>query len=110
MTIWLKPLRLRHCRNGPLGLVWGKIGGALATGCTLVLKPAEQTPLVALRIARTRSPRVSDKEKTRVAEAMLKDTVNYSLVGDVIDHLAIGRTTFDRYFPPDRIRELRNQP
>ncbi len=37
--------------NGPLGLACGKIGGALATGCTLVLKPAEQTPLVALRIA-----------------------------------------------------------
>jgi aldehyde dehydrogenase (NAD+) len=37
--------------NGPLGLACGKIGGALATGCTLVLKPAEQTPLVALRMA-----------------------------------------------------------
>src|ERR1700679_507524 len=37
--------------NGPLGLACGKIGGVLATGCTLVLKPAEQTPLVALRMA-----------------------------------------------------------
>jgi aldehyde dehydrogenase (NAD+) len=37
--------------NGPLGLACGKIGGALATGCTLVLKPAEQTPLTALRLA-----------------------------------------------------------
>jgi aldehyde dehydrogenase (NAD+) len=37
--------------NGPLGLACGKIGGALATGCTLVLKPAEQTPLSALRLA-----------------------------------------------------------
>jgi len=51
-----------------------------------------------------------DKEKTRVAEAMLKDTVNYPFVGDVIDRLRIGRTAFYRYFPPDRIRELRNQP
>ncbi len=37
--------------NGPLGLACGKIGGAFATGCTLVLKPAEQTPLTALRLA-----------------------------------------------------------
>jgi hypothetical protein len=43
-------------------------------------------------------------------EAMLKDIVNYPFVGDVIDHLRIGRTAFYRYFPPDRIRELRNQP
>jgi aldehyde dehydrogenase (NAD+) len=37
--------------NGPLGLACGKIGAALATGCTLVLKPAEQSPLTALRMA-----------------------------------------------------------
>lgn len=30
-------------------MAW-KIGPALATGCTVVLKPAEQTPLTALRI------------------------------------------------------------
>ncbi|HXA24606.1 MAG TPA: recombinase family protein [Acetobacteraceae bacterium] len=53
-------------------------------------------------------PRVLDKEKIRFAEAMLKDTVNYPFVRDVIDHLRIGRTAFYRYFPPDRIRELRN--
>src|SRR5438270_2906147 len=29
--------------------VW-KLGPALATGCTVVLKPAEQTPLTALRL------------------------------------------------------------
>ena len=55
-------------------------------------------------------PPALDKEKIRFAEAMLKDTVNYPFVGDVIDHLRIGRTAFYRYFPPDRIRELRNQP
>jgi hypothetical protein len=42
---------------------------------------------------------VLDKEKIRFAEAMLKDTVNYPFVGDVIDHLRIGRTAFYRYFP-----------
>jgi DNA invertase Pin-like site-specific DNA recombinase len=54
-------------------------------------------------------PPVLDKEGIRVAEAMLKDTMNYPFVGDVIDRLGIGRTAFYRYFPPDRIRELRNQ-
>ena len=42
------------------------------------------------------------------AEAMLKDTENYPFVGDVIDQLQIGRAAFYRYFPPDRIKELRN--
>ena len=51
-----------------------------------------------------------DKDKIRAAEALLKDTANYPFVGDVIDHLRIGRTAFYRYFLPDRIRELRNQP
>jgi hypothetical protein len=54
--------------------------------------------------ARTRGrrggrPRVLDKARIRIAEAMLKDTVNYPIVGDVIDHLGIGRTAFYRYFP-----------
>jgi aldehyde dehydrogenase (NAD+) len=55
-----------HCytRHEPVGVVgqiipWNfpilmqawKLGPALATGCTIVLKPAEQTPLTALRIA-----------------------------------------------------------
>jgi DNA invertase Pin-like site-specific DNA recombinase len=43
-------------------------------------------------------PPVLDKDKIRAAEAMLKDTVNYPFVGDVIDHLRIGRTAFYRYF------------
>jgi hypothetical protein len=51
-----------------------------------------------------------DKEDIRAAEAMLKDTANYPFVGDVIDRLSIGRTAFYRYFAPDSIRELRNQP
>jgi phenylacetaldehyde dehydrogenase len=37
--------------NVPLGQAIWKIAPALATGCTLVLKPAEQTPLSALRFA-----------------------------------------------------------
>lgn len=34
--------------NGPLGASIWKIGPALATGCTVVLKPAEEAPLVSL--------------------------------------------------------------
>jgi phenylacetaldehyde dehydrogenase len=37
--------------NFPLGMAAWKLGPALATGCTVVLKPAEQTPLTALRLA-----------------------------------------------------------
>jgi DNA invertase Pin-like site-specific DNA recombinase len=54
-------------------------------------------------------PPVLDKEGIRVAETMLKDTMNYPFVGDVIDRLGIGRTAFYRYFPPDRIRQLQHQ-
>ena len=37
--------------NYPIVMVAWKLGPALAAGCTIVLKPAEQTPLTALYIA-----------------------------------------------------------
>ena len=37
--------------NFPLMMAAWKIGPALATGCTIVLKPAEETPLTTLRLA-----------------------------------------------------------
>src|SRR5262245_59474749 len=37
--------------NFPLLMAAWKLGPALATGCTVVMKPAEQTPLSALRLA-----------------------------------------------------------
>lgn len=36
--------------NFPLLMAAWKLGPALASGCTIVLKPAEQTPLTALRL------------------------------------------------------------
>jgi phenylacetaldehyde dehydrogenase len=36
--------------NFPLAMAAWKLGPALATGCTVILKPAEQTPLTALRL------------------------------------------------------------
>ncbi len=37
--------------NGPFATLCNKAGPALASGCSVVLKPAEQTPLTALRFA-----------------------------------------------------------
>lgn len=37
--------------NFPLLMAMGKLGSALAAGCTVILKPAEQTSLTALRFA-----------------------------------------------------------
>ncbi|GAA4633765.1 NAD-dependent succinate-semialdehyde dehydrogenase [Actinoallomurus vinaceus] len=37
--------------NFPLAMVTRKVGPALAAGCTMVVKPAEQTPLCALALA-----------------------------------------------------------
>jgi phenylacetaldehyde dehydrogenase len=37
--------------NSPIMMACWKLAPALATGCTIVLKPAEQTPLTALRLA-----------------------------------------------------------
>ena len=52
-------------------------------------------------------PRAMDDEKVRLAEALLRDRENYPFVNDVIKELKIGRTAFYRYFPPEKIRELR---
>jgi DNA invertase Pin-like site-specific DNA recombinase len=52
-------------------------------------------------------PKAMNEQTMKHAEAMLKDTENYPFIGDVIDQLKIGRTAFYRYFPPDRIKQLR---
>jgi len=48
-----------------------------------------------------------NEQNIKHAEAMLKDTGNYPFIGDVIDQLKIGRTAFYKYFPTDRIKQLR---
>ncbi|MBO8178163.1 MAG: aldehyde dehydrogenase family protein [Bacillus sp. (in: Bacteria)] len=63
-TIPVHPTYFNYTRHEPVGVVgqiipWNfpllmamwKLGAALATGCTVVLKPAEQTPLSALYLA-----------------------------------------------------------
>lgn len=47
------------------------------------------------------------EDKIRSAESMIKDTENYPFISDIIKQLEIGRTTFYRHFPPERINELR---
>jgi len=46
--------------NYPLMLAAWKLGPALAAGCTVVLKPAEQTPLTALEFARLVQENIPD--------------------------------------------------
>ena len=48
-------------------------------------------------------PTLMTDDKMRVAQAMLKDTENYPFISDIIKTLDIGRTTFYRHFPPERI-------
>ncbi len=55
-------------------------------------------------------PRSMDDGKIRLAESLLRDTENHPFVSDVIRQLGIGKTAFHRYFPPERIRELRPPP
>ncbi len=54
-------------------------------------------------------PKVMNEKVMKQAEALLKDTENFPFVGDVIDQLSIGRTAFYKYFPPDRIKTLRDE-
>ena len=74
--------------NFPLLMAAWKIAPALAAGCTVILKPAEQTPLTALRLAEL------------VAEAELPPGVVNVLTGDgetgraVVDHPGIAKIAF----------------
>jgi len=52
-------------------------------------------------------PIAMTENKKRAALAMLKDTDTYPFVSDVIKALSLGRTTFYRHFPPERIQNLR---
>ncbi|MBA2505995.1 MAG: aldehyde dehydrogenase family protein [Thermoleophilaceae bacterium] len=74
--------------NFPLLMAAWKIAPALAAGCTVILKPAEQTPLTALRLAEL------------VAEVGLPEGVVNVLTGDgetgkaIVDHPGIAKIAF----------------
>jgi DNA invertase Pin-like site-specific DNA recombinase len=48
-------------------------------------------------------------EKIRTAQSMLKDNENYPFISDIIKTLRIGRTTFYRHFPPEKIDQFRTK-
>jgi len=52
-------------------------------------------------------PPLMTENKIRTAKAMLKDTENYPFISNIIKTLNIGRTTFYRHFPPEKINQLR---
>jgi acyl-CoA reductase-like NAD-dependent aldehyde dehydrogenase len=74
--------------NFPLLMAAWKIGPALAAGCTVVLKPAEQTPLTALRLAEL------------ALEAGLPEGVLNVITGDgdtgaaLVDHPGVDKIAF----------------
>ena len=74
--------------NFPLLMAAWKIGPALAAGCTVVLKPAEQTPLTALRLG------------DLATEAGLPEGVLNVVAGDgqtgalIVDHPGVDKLAF----------------
>jgi len=87
------------------------------TNCDSSCKPIGQLDLVentkaGLKSARKNGrvggrPAIMTDEKLRTAKAMLKDTENYPFISDIIKTLRIGRTTFYRHFPPEKIQKIR---
>jgi acyl-CoA reductase-like NAD-dependent aldehyde dehydrogenase len=74
--------------NFPLLMAAWKLGPALAAGCTVVLKPAEQTPLTALRLSEL------------ILEAGIPEGVVTVLTGDgstgalLVDHPGVDKIAF----------------
>src|SRR3954452_23558533 len=74
--------------NFPLLMAAWKLGPALAAGCTIVLKPAEQTPLTALRLGEL------------ILEAGIPEGVVNVLTGDgssgalLVDHPGVDKVAF----------------
>ena len=68
--------------NFPAAMITRKVGPALAAGCTVVIKPAEQTPITAIRLAQLAHEagipagviNVVTGEASSIGDAWLKDT------------------------------------
>ena len=83
-------------------------GAASRSGCCRGTSTRARPKADNRRGRRSGRPWAIDERSIRQAEAMLRDTGNPPFIGDVIDQLGTGRTAFHRYFPPERIRSLRN--
>ena len=52
-------------------------------------------------------PKIMNDERIKLIRAMIKDTVAYPFISDVIRAAKIGRRTFYRYFSADKVHKLR---
>ena len=75
--------------NFPLMMVAWKLGAALATGCTVVIKPAELTPLTSIYFARLIEKAGFPKGVVNVVHGYGKETGEY-----LINHPGIDKITF----------------
>jgi aldehyde dehydrogenase (NAD+) len=75
--------------NFPMLMVAWKWGPALATGCTIVMKPAEQTPLTCLRMARL-------AQKAGIPDGVINVVPGYGPTagGAIIKHPGIDKIAF----------------
>ena len=69
--------------NFPLAMITRKVGPAIAAGCTIVIKPAEQTPLSALALAKL------------ATEAGVPDGVINIITADSANSIEVGRVICD---------------
>ncbi|WP_254511770.1 aldehyde dehydrogenase family protein [Anatilimnocola floriformis] len=75
--------------NFPLLMTAWKWGPALATGCTIVMKPAEQTPLTCLRVARL-------AQKAGIPDGVINVVPGYGPTagGAIVKHPLIDKVAF----------------
>lgn len=74
--------------NFPLLMAMWKLGAALATGCTVILKPAEQTPLSALFLAEL-------IEEAGFPEGVVNILPGYGKTGQaIVDHPGVDKIAF----------------
>jgi acyl-CoA reductase-like NAD-dependent aldehyde dehydrogenase len=75
--------------NFPLNLVLHKVATAFAAGCTVVLKPAEKTPLSAMKLARLLEEAGYPKGALNVVNG-----TGIDLVEPLVTHLLVKKVTF----------------
>ena len=74
--------------NFPLLMAAWKLGAALATGCTIVLKPAEQTPLSALYLAELAA-------EAGFPEGVINVVTGYGETGEeIVNHPEVNKVAF----------------
>lgn len=76
--------------NYPVSMITRKVGPALAAGCTVVLKPAEDTPLCAIEIVK-----ILEEAGVPAGVVNIVTASNPAPIGDAfVDHPAVAKLTF----------------